>query len=321
MSARGPNRTPCAIVALALVLAAATLAGAWDQQYRFPIKVRVPGSRATDMGVGSMGMASSAVRNDWEAAAGASRGEILCPKRGYDFSIGMRPFFSSLTGSVKAMTSGGEGSFLNLHGHLRLPNDRTQWELYANLKLWEKVAMRVEYLPWQWSGPGHAGTDGNFAGLLLRKDQAITSNLGITTLRVTGDYEVSFGRDLVFGPNGEFNIIKWNQRVSTGEGESADFSKTLLQPAIGAHLRYEPANTGYFSWFKPYLEARFNWMNLDGLGYSTWDMFAGIAPPVSKTVDGGFKLGYKQWRLDGTRKRMLLDVGVEGMYFDFSLRF
>ncbi len=62
-------------------------------------------------------------------------------------------------------------------------------------------------------------------------------------------------------------------------------------------------------------------MNLDGLGYSTWDMFAAVAPPVSRNVDGGVKLGYKQWKLDGHRKRMLLDVGVEGVYMDFSLRF
>lgn len=321
MSTRGLQRTPCALLTLVFVLAAVTLAGAWDQKFRFPMKVRVPKASVTDMGIGGIGVASSSVSSDWHSAAGAPAAEILCPKRGYDFALGMRPFFSTLTGSVKAASTGGEGTFLNLHGHLRLPSERTQWELYGHLKLWDKVSVMMEYLPWSWSGPGHMGVDGNFAGLLIKRDTPIMTTLDLTTFRVSADYDVSFGKDLCFGPNGEFNVIKWNQRVVTGDGDSGDFAKTILQPAIGAHVRYDPKNTGYFSWFKPYMEGRFSWMNLDGLGYSIMDLGAGVAPPVSRNVDGGVKLGYKTWRLDGTRKRILTDVGVEGMYMDFSLRF
>jgi hypothetical protein len=233
----------------------------------------------------------------------------------------MRPFFSELSGSLKAASRGGEGTFLNLHGHLRLPTDNTLWEVYSHLRIWDKMALRLEYLPWNWSGPGHAGTDGNFAGLVLKKDQAITSSLNITTFLVGGDYDVSFGRDFVFGPNGELHIIKWNQRVETGAGDSADFDRTLMQPSIGGHARFEPAMTGYFSWFQPYFEGRFGWMSFNGLGLSTWDLGAGMAPPVSRNVDAGLKLGYKQWKLYGNRPRFLLDVGVEGLYLDLSLRF
>ncbi|HMK35960.1 MAG TPA: hypothetical protein VK463_12880, partial [Desulfomonilaceae bacterium] len=100
-----------------------------------------------------------------------------------------------------------------------------------------------------------------------------------------------------------------------------DFTQTILQPTIGAHIRYEPANTGYFSWFKPYMEGRFSWMSFAGLGLSTWDVAAGVAPPVSRNVDAGIKIGYKQWKLDGNRGRLYPDMGVEGVYLDFSLLF
>lgn len=321
MVARDPKRTPCALLTLALFLAATALAYAWDPQYRYPIKVRVPGSSAVDPRYGGTGIASGYSLSDWESAAGASRREILCPRRGYAFALGMRPLFSTLSGSVKATSKGGEGTFLNLHGHLRLPYDTTQWDFYAHLRMWDKVTARVEYYPWTWSGPGHAGQDGNFAGLVLTADQGINSTLNITTFGLGADYDVSLGRDLVFGPNGDFYVIKWNQRVEASTGESADFAQTMLQPAIGAHVRYEPRDTGYFSWFNPSLEARFNWMSFGGLGLSTWDMGAGIAPPLSKTVDGGLKVGYRQWKLDGQRGRLFVDVGVEGIYLDFSLRF
>jgi hypothetical protein len=62
-------------------------------------------------------------------------------------------------------------------------------------------------------------------------------------------------------------------------------------------------------------------MSFNGLGLSTWDIGAGIAPPVSKNVDAGIKLGYKQWKLDGNRGRLFADVGVEGLYLDLSLQF
>jgi len=233
----------------------------------------------------------------------------------------MRPFFSDFTGSVKALSKGGEGTYLNLHGHLRLPYDKTQWEFYSYLKMWDKITVRLDYTPWNWSGPGHAGTDGNFAGLLLARDDPINSTLNVTTFGLGADYDVSFGRDLVFGPNGALHIIKWTQRVKTMDGESGDFAQTMLQPAIGAHARYEPSNTGYFSWFKPYLEGRFSWMSFNGLGLSTWDMAVGVAPPVSRNVDAGIQVGYKQWKLDGNRRRLFLDMGVEGLFMDFSLRF
>ena len=155
----------------------------------------------------------------------------------------------------------------------------------------------------------------------LKSGDAIQSDLGITTFTVGADYDVSFGRDLVFGPNADMHVIKWSQRVAKDGGTAMDFSQTILQPAIGAHIRYEPTNTGYFSWFKPYLEGRFTWMSFDGLGLSTWDASAGIAPPVSRNVDAGFRLGYKQWRLDGTRNRLFTDVTVEGPYMDFALHF
>lgn len=62
-------------------------------------------------------------------------------------------------------------------------------------------------------------------------------------------------------------------------------------------------------------------MNFDGLGLSTWDMAAGIAPPVSRNVDAGIKLGYKQWKLEGNRNRLFADIAVEGPYLDLSLQF
>ena len=62
-------------------------------------------------------------------------------------------------------------------------------------------------------------------------------------------------------------------------------------------------------------------MSFAGLGLSTWDVGAGIAPPVSRNVDAGIKAGYKQWRLDGNRGRLFTDVSVEGLYLDFALQF
>lgn len=321
MVPRGPKRTPCVLLTLAFVIAATTVAFAWDGQNRYPIKVRIPRAGAADFQVGGMGIAARDMASDWESAAGAAPREILCPRRGFAFALGMRPFFSNLSGSVKATSKGGEGTLLNLHGHLRIPAQNTLWEVYSYLRMWDKITVRLEYVPWNWSGPGHAGTDGNFAGLLLVRDDLITSSLNITSFRMGADYDVSWGRDLVFGPNVDFHIIKWNQRVTKDAGGSQDFAQTILQPAIGAHVRYEPSHTGYFSWFKPTLEARFSWMSLNGLGLSMWDIGAGIAPPLSRNVDAGFKLGYKQWKLDGYRGRLLLDVAVEGIYLDLALRF
>jgi len=321
MAARGSKGTACAFLTLALVLAAATVVGAWDQQARYPIKVRVSGESLMDPRLSGIGLMPRDGRSGWASAAGASRGEILCPRRDYSFAMGMRPWFATLVGSVRATSRGGEGTFLNLHGHLRLPNDLTQWDFYSRLRMWDKITVRFDYLPWLWSGPGNAGRDVNFAGLVLKQDEPISSNLNITTLSLGADYDVSLGRDLGFGPNGDFHIIKWSQRVEAEDGRTGDFLQTILQPSIGAHVRYEPRDTGYFSWFNPSLEGRFAWMSFAGLGLSSWDMNTGIAPPLSRNVDGGLKLGFRQWKLDGHRNRLLLDVGVEGLYLDISLRF
>ena len=311
MVARGQKIIPWALLTVALFLSWASLAGAWDQKYRYPVKVRTSGSGFSSAygGVGG-----------WESAAGASR-EILCPKRTYDLALGLRPFFGTLSGMSRAVSKGGEGTFLGFSGHLRMPSENTLWEFYSHLRLWEKVALRLEYLPWYWSGTGHSATKGNFAGLLLQPDDAIEASLNLTTFLMGADYDVAFNRDLLFGPNADFHIIRWNQRVAKSNGESVDFSQTILQPAIGAHIRYEPSNTGFFSWYKPYLEGRFSWMSFNGLGLSTCDLGAGIAPPVSRNVDAGMKLGYKQWKLDGSRSRLAVDADVEGLYLDLSLRF
>lgn len=321
MVARGPMRTPCALFILVVLLVAAGPAIAWDKPYRFPIKVRVSGAETPDAGIGGIRSRSQTAYRDWELAAGQSRREILCPKRGYSFAVGMQPFFSTLSGSAKAASRGGEGTYMSFHGHLRLPVEKTLWDFYGDFRMWDKISARVQYASWQWGGPGHARTDGNFAGLLINQDDKISSQLNLTMLTAGADYEVSFGRDVVFGPNADLNIIKWSQTVSKDGGASADFAQTILQPAIGAHVRYEPSNTGYFSWFKPYLEGRFTWMNFNGLGLSTWDMAAGIAPPASRNVDAGLKLGYKQWKLDGNRNRLFVDMAVEGPYLDFALHF
>jgi hypothetical protein len=323
MTPRGQHITPWAITIIAVVLLAAPIpTNAWDLAQRYPSKVRTSANNSLDSGTAGVGIASrNSSLGDWGGAAGRSRGEILCPKRGYAFSIGMRPVFSSLIGSTKVVSRGGEGAYLNLHGHLRLPAEKTLWDFYSHIKMWDKIAVRLEYLPWKWTGSGHIPSEGNFAGLLMKKDDAIHSDLNLTSLVIGGDYEVSFGRDLVFGPNADLYIIKWAQRVSKSTGETGDFSQTFLQPAIGGHLRYDPPNTGYFSWFKPFVEARFSWMSFDGLGLSTWDMAAGIAPPISRNVDAGIKLGYKQWKLEGNRNRLFADVAVEGPYMDFSLQF
>ncbi len=329
MTARGIMRTPCALMIIGVVLMAATQVGAWESKYKYPLKVRVSdrvSDRVTDVEAarakhGGVGVTSREAA-DWEVAAGQARREILCPKRGYSFALGMRPYFANLAGHTKVASRGGEGSYLNLVGHLRIPPDTTLWEFYAGLRAWDKVTFRFDYLPWHWGGPGHASADGNFSGMPLRAGDAIHSDLNITSLILGADYDVAFGRDLTFGPNADLHIIKWSQIVSKQPGtDSADFSQTILQPSIGAHLRYEPTNTGYFSWFKPFMEGRFSWMSFTGLGLSTWDLGAGIAPPISRNVDAGFKLGYKQWRMEGNRGRLFADVGVEGLYVDFNLQF
>ncbi|MDD3471413.1 MAG: hypothetical protein PHS86_01390 [Syntrophaceae bacterium] len=320
MVSRGAMRIPRLIIILVVLFGTAGVASALDKPFKYPVKVNVSDSIPPRSGVAGMDMASGGGVS-WDVAAGQFRGEIFCPKRGYSFAIGMKPFFTSLIGASKVSSRGGEGSLLSLHGHLRLPDDKTLWDFYSYLRLWDKVAVRIEYAPWSWSGPGHIPIDANFSGLALKSGDAIQSDLGITTFTVGADYDVSFGRDLVFGPNADMHVIKWSQRVVKDGGTAMDFSQTILQPAIGAHIRYEPTNTGYFSWFKPYLEGRFTWMSFDGLGLSTWDASAGIAPPVSRNVDAGFRLGYKQWRLDGTRNRLFTDVTVEGPYMDFALHF
>jgi hypothetical protein len=38
-------------------------------------------------------------------------------------------------------------------------------------------------------------------------------------------------------------------------------------------------------------------------------------------VDGAVKLGYKQWKIEGQKTRLVMDVGVEGFFLDFNLRF
>ena len=324
MPARVSMKTPCALVTLALLVLAVGAAMAWDQPNRHPAKVRsLDGGLSNPFvgGIGAIGGRGDIERGDWLAAAGQARRTILCPSSDYAMALGVRPFFSNLGGSVKAVSRGGEGTWLSLPGHLRLPTEATSWELYAHLRTWDKVMWRIEYRPWNWSGPGHIPADGDFAGLLLLANDGINTDLAITTFLVGADYDVSFSRELVFGPNVDLHVIKWTQRVAKDAGAVLDFSQTMLQPAIGAHLRYEPTNTGYFSWFKPYLEGRFSWMSLGSLGVSTWDAGLGVAPPFSRNMDAGVKAGYKQWKLDGSRGRLSADVDVEGFFLDFSLRF
>ncbi len=321
MIARGSMTVPCALITLAVLLLATSRASAWEQQYRYPVKVKVSGFGSSDSRVAGIGSRFPHADADWDVAAGQPRREILCPRRGYSVALGMRPFFASLIGSSKVLSKGAEGGWLNFQGQLRIPSDKTQWEFYANLDMWDKIGLRLEYLPWSWGGSGHIPTDGNFGGLLLKKDDGINSDLNITSFLIGADYEVAFGRDLIFGPNADLYVTKWSQSVTKDTGEGLDFSQTILQPAIGAHVRYEPTNTGYFSWFKPAIEGRFSWMSFNGLGLSTWDLGAGIAPPVSRNVDAGIKVGYKQWKLDGSRGRLFADVDVEGLYLDLSLQF
>ncbi len=320
MVSRGAMRIPRLIIILVVLFGTAGIAGALDKPFKYPVKVNVSDNIPSRSGIAGMDMASGAGVS-WDVAAGQSRSEIFCPKRGYSFAMGIKPHFTNLTGGSRVSSRGGEGSVLNFHGHLRLPDDKTLWDFYSSIRLYDKIGVRIEYAPWTWSGLGHIPIDANFSGLALKAGDAIQSDLGITTFTLGGDYDVSFGRDLVFGPNADMHVIKWNQRVAKDGGSSVDFSQTILQPAIGAHVRYEPTYTGYFSWFKPSLEARFSWMSFDGLGLSTWDASAGIAPPVSRNVDAGFRLGYKQWRLDGARNRIFTDVTVEGPYMDFALHF
>ncbi|MEW6350822.1 MAG: hypothetical protein AB1646_17315 [Thermodesulfobacteriota bacterium] len=321
MIAGEKTRIPCALLAVVLVVVWTGLASAWDKKNRQPVKVRVSGAGASGPFSSGPRYVSERDAYEWGAAAGASRGAIFCPKRGYSFAIGMVPFFSTLTGFTRVSSKGGEGTFMQLNGHLRLPSENTFWEFYTHLRMWDKVSVRFNYRPWNWSGTGHAGTDGNFAGLALTRGDAINSDLSIANFELGADYDVLFGRDLIIGPHADFHIIKWNQRVAKIDGTASDYASTLLQPSIGAHIRYEPLNTGYFSWFNPYLEGRFDWMSFNGLALSTWDFGAGVAPPFSRNVDGGVKVGYRQWKLDGIRKRLLSDVQVEGPFVDFNLRF
>lgn len=321
MAARGTMRILCALTVPIVLVIATSTAGAWESEYRYPIKVRVSGMSTAAHVPSDVAICSRHAPDDWGVAAGQARSEILCPRRGYSFAVGMRPFFSNLSGSTKVVSKGGEGTYLNLGGHLRIPTENTLWEFYSTLRLWDKIVVNLEYVPWYWTGPGHSGAEGNFAGLLLHLNDSIQSDLEITQYVLGGDYDVAFGREVVFGPNADLRVIKWRQRVGKDTGESADHSQTILEPSIGAHIRYEPSNTGYFSWFKPYLEGRFSWMSFYGLGLSTWDMGAGVAPPVSRNVDAGLRLGYKQWKLDGNRSRLFVDVTVEGPYLDFALRF
>ncbi len=321
MATRGTIGLFSAFLTLALLWLTGSQVGAWDQAYRYPIKVRVSDSDPTGSRSADSRPSDRSSVPEWDVAAGQARGTILCAKRGYTLELGVRPFFSNLSGLTRVVSKGGEGTLLGLNGHLRVPSEQTFWEMYSHLRLYDKVTLRLEYVPWHWIGGGHAGSDGNFNGLLLKKDDPISVDLGITSIVVGADYDVAFGRDLYFGPNADLNIIKWSQRVAKNGVDASDFTQTILQPEIGAHLRYEPTNTGYFSWFKPYMESRFKWMSFRGLSTSGWDVGAGIAPPVSKNVDAGFKLGYKQWKMEGSRGRLFADVGVEGVYLDFSLRF
>jgi hypothetical protein len=321
MGARGTQIITCAVTALAIIITGAIPAFAWEAEYRYPIKVRVSDSDFSNSRQGSTGTIVNSPGTNWDVAAGQARREILCPKRGYSLAIGTRPYFSSITGSTKVNSKGGEGTFLSLTGNLRIPGDATLWEFYSFIRMWDKVTFRFEYLPWTWTGAGHTSTDGNFSGLLLKKDDNITTDLNVTSIVLGADYDVAFGRDLSFGPNADLWVIKWSERVAKSPGDAVDFTQTILQPAIGAHIRYEPANTGYFSWFKPFMDGRFTWMSFAGLGLSTWDIGAGIAPPVSRNVDAVFKLGYKQWRIEGNRGRLFADVGIEGFYLDLGLQF
>jgi hypothetical protein len=321
MQARGSVRTPCALITLAVLLLATGLASAGDPEIRFPHKIRSSQPGASDAVVSPFSGASQARIRDWEVPAGQARREILCPMRGYTLAVGFRPFFSDLSGSVKAVSRGGEGTYLNLRGHLRLPSDGIMWEMYTHMRTWDKVTWRLEYLPWSWNGVGHIATEGNFAGLLFAANDPIDSRLSISTFKIGADYDVSFSREVIFGPHIDLNMIKWTQQVAKGAAEAADFAQTIIQPTIGAHVRYEPTNTGYFSWFKPYVDGRFSWMSVSGLGLSMWDLALGVAPPLSRNVDAGVKLGYQQWKLDGNRGRLYADVDVEGFFVDLSLRF
>ncbi|HMK36694.1 MAG TPA: hypothetical protein VK463_16590, partial [Desulfomonilaceae bacterium] len=213
-------RIVCAVISLALLMIAASQAGAWDQQYRFPIKVRVSDTDVSDTRTRSAGIAGRDTGPEWDVAAGQAKREILCPKRGFTLDLGMRPFFSNLSGPVKVASKAGEGTYLSLVGHLRLPADRTLWEFYSHVRMWDKITGRLEYLPWIWTGGGHTPGDGNFGGLLLKKDDSISTDLSITSIVVGADYDVSFGRDLLFGPNADLWVIKWSERVAKTAGES-----------------------------------------------------------------------------------------------------
>ena len=321
MSARGLKRTPCALLSLALLIVSTSLAGAWEQQYRYPIKVKVSGNSISESDMDGPGGICSNTRGGWDNIAGASRRQILCPRKGFDFLIGLRPFFTNVSGLVKAVSKGGEGTPASLRGHLRIPTQNTLWELHADLRMWDKVTFMLSYNPWHWGATGHAGKDGNFAGVLYTLNESIETNLNITSFVLGADYDVSFSDDLIFGPNADFHVIRWDQSLRNSTGDAVDFTQTILQPAIGLHVRYSPTNTGYFSWFKPSLQSRISWMSFAGLGMSTWKFGAGVAPPISENLDVGFVVGYKQWKIDGIRNLLTADVTVEGMYFDFQLRF
>ena len=46
----------------------------------------------------------------------------------------------------------------------------------------------------------------------LKKDDAVQSELSITSFVIGADYDVSFGRDLIFGPNADLHLMKWVQK-------------------------------------------------------------------------------------------------------------
>ena len=215
MLARGTMRTPCAFFIVAILLMVAIQAEALDGKYRYPLKVRVSerdSGRFSDVASARAhsGNVGATVRDsaDWEVAAGQARREILCPKRGFNFAIGMRPYFATLTGATKVASRGGEGGFLSLIGHLRIPPESTLWEFYGAVRAWDKVTVHFDYLPWHWGGPGHTPIEANFGGLLLKTGDFIQSDINIASLVLGADYDVSFSRDLIFGPNADLHLIK-----------------------------------------------------------------------------------------------------------------
>ena len=185
------SRIFCTLLVIVLCAVWTGLGVAGDTRYRHPTKVRGSAfGSAGPMDAGGPRFAGLDTEYDWGAAAGASRREIFCRKRGYSFAVGMVPFFSSMTGAVRVSSKGGEGTFMHLNGHLRLPSDNTFWEFYTNLRMWDKVTVRFNYRPWNWSGTGHASADGNFAGLAISRFDPINSDLNVASFELGADYDV-----------------------------------------------------------------------------------------------------------------------------------